>query len=191
MNAVAHGPEFVIAAGAVVAAAALLRLAWRLGRLGVGARGRAPLAAGLLWLGKAAAAAPAVALALAVRTRLAQIEPGAPVRRVVASLLFLAGAMLAGAALAKLDLATRVGLPREATPLKTDGVYRVSRNPMYLAILMIHAAALVYAPGPWTIGPALVSFAIHHRIVLAEERFLGERFGEAYAAYRRRVRRYL
>jgi protein-S-isoprenylcysteine O-methyltransferase Ste14 len=62
---------------------------------------------------------------------------------------------------------------------------------MYLAILLAHAAAMVYAPGPWTVVPAVVSGVIHHRIVLAEEWFLADRFADHYAAYRRRVRRYL
>jgi protein-S-isoprenylcysteine O-methyltransferase Ste14 len=190
VNAITHAPEYAIGAGAAVAVLALLRLAWRLGRLGIGARGRAPLAAGIAVLGKLAAVVPVVVLALAVRTDMAQARPDGVVRRGVAALLVLAGAALAAAALATLDTSTRVGLPREETVLETGGVYRLSRNPMYLAIMTVHLAALTYAPGPWTIVPALISFAIHHRIVLAEERFLGERFGAQYAAYRERVRRY-
>jgi protein-S-isoprenylcysteine O-methyltransferase Ste14 len=38
---------------------------------------------------------------------------------------------------------------------------------------------------------ALAAVVIHHRIVLAEERYLAAQFGEAYTQYAGRVRRYL
>lgn len=191
MNGVGHAPEFAIAAGLLIALQALLRLAWRLRRLGVAARGRAAIAAPLVLLGKLAAAVPLVALGFAVLLRLREIAPDQPLPRTLAALLFLAASAVGSAALGSLGADTRIGLPREATTLRTDGIYRFSRNPMYLAIVLAHAAAIIYAPGLWTVVPAAISGWIHHRIVRVEELFLAARFGEQYAIYRRGVRRYL
>jgi len=84
----------------------------------------------------------------------------------------------------------RMGLPDEDTSLVTGGVYHLSRNPLYLGLFLLLGASLIYAPTWLNLGAALVSVGLHHRIVLAEERYLAQRF-KAYASYRARVRRYL
>ena len=85
--------------------------------------------------------------------------------------------------------------PREiekASSLVTTGTYAISRNPMYLGLLLVLAA--------WTIalGQALnlvfpVLFAVLVTVfqIGPEERMLREKFGEAYIAYRKRVRRWI
>ena len=77
------------------------------------------------------------------------------------------------------------------TELVTSGIFAVSRNPIYVAlappcyqrvltfpnwILLLYMAA-----GTW----------LFHRQVLREEAYLKEHYGEEYANYSRRVRRYL
>lgn len=101
------------------------------------------------------------------------------------------GFMLLFSGLIKLGRSLRVGLPRETTSLQTGGLFRISRNPMYLGVY-----ATVLAPFMRTLNPILLLLgvfviAVHHRIVLAEEAHLRIAFGEAYADYCRRVRRYL
>ena len=93
--------------------------------------------------------------------------------------------------LLRLGKSLRVGSPKEATTLKTDGLYRFSRNPMYVGVYLTLAASTLYTLNPIALALAVFSIAIHHRIVLAEERFLEGAFGAAYQDYRRRVRRYL
>jgi protein-S-isoprenylcysteine O-methyltransferase Ste14 len=105
--------------------------------------------------------------------------------------LYAAGTALAGFAFASLGKSLAVGLPESATELKTGGVYRFSRNPIYLAAYFLCAGSCVMTPHPVNLLLFLSATVVHHRIILREERFLGERFGGAYAAYRRRVRRYL
>ncbi len=102
-----------------------------------------------------------------------------------------AGFMLLFSGLFKLGESLRVGLPRETTSLQTGGLFRVSRNPMYLGVY-----ATVLAPVLSTLNPILLLLgvfviAVHHQIVLAEETHLREAFGEEYSGYCRRVRRYL
>lgn len=108
-----------------------------------------------------------------------------------AVLIWGAGFMLLFSGLLKLGHSLRVGLPRESTTLQTGGLYRVSRNPMYLGVY-----ATVLAPVLSTLNPILLLLgvfviAVHHRIVLAEEAHLREAFSEDYSGYCRRVRRYL
>jgi protein-S-isoprenylcysteine O-methyltransferase Ste14 len=85
----------------------------------------------------------------------------------------------------------RLGSPRESTALKSNGLFRVSRNPMYVGVYTTLLAAVLYTLNPIVLIIAAFIVAVHHRIVLAEEDHLRTVFGEAYAAYCRRVRRYL
>ena len=63
----------------------------------------------------------------------------------------------------------RLGTPKESTSLRTDGLYSVSRNPMYLGVYATVIASVLYTLNPliWALGAFVV--AVHHRIVLAEE----------------------
>lgn len=82
--------------------------------------------------------------------------------------------------------------PERASVLVTDRIYRYTRNPMYLALtgaLVTNAAWLgsVRAVAPI---PALTAILTTFQI-LPEEDALQERFGDAYAQYRRRVPRWI
>jgi protein-S-isoprenylcysteine O-methyltransferase Ste14 len=105
-------------------------------------------------------------------------------------ILLLGGTLIITPALFQLGKNLRVGLPNEGTTLITSGVYRFSRNPIYVAIFCVMGASLVYALSWVNLVAAVVSVYLHHRIVLAEERFLARQFKE-YETYRNQVRRYL
>ncbi len=79
-----------------------------------------------------------------------------------------------------------------ASSLVTTGVYGVSRNPMYVALTALLVALALALSNAWLlIGPAFfVAFTTRFQI-LPEERVMRAKFGEAYASYRRRVRRWL
>ena len=85
----------------------------------------------------------------------------------------------------------RLGSPKEPTDLKVAGLYRVSRNPMYLGMYATLAASVLYTLNPLVLAVAGFVAVAHHLIVLGEERYLASAFGSRYAEYRRRVRRYL
>ncbi len=85
----------------------------------------------------------------------------------------------------------RVGSARESTRLTVGGLFRLSRNPMYLGMYATLVASAVYCANPILLLLALFIIAVHHAIVRAEERHLHEVFGQDYDAYRARVRRYL
>jgi len=85
----------------------------------------------------------------------------------------------------------RIGSPRERTGLKQTGLYRFSRNPMYVGVYTTLGAAVVSTFNPLVLLAALYVIAVHHRIVLAEEEQLRRTLGEEYRTYCRRVRRYV
>lgn len=85
----------------------------------------------------------------------------------------------------------RIGLPTEETTLRTGGIYRISRNPMYLGVHLITLAAMLLILTCWVIIPGLFSFYTYHRIILGEEKFLTERFGQNYELYKQKIRRYI
>jgi protein-S-isoprenylcysteine O-methyltransferase Ste14 len=84
------------------------------------------------------------------------------------------------------------GLPEDnLNCLQTDGIFRISRNPLYLGFFMIVAASMISVPNPINIVCGIVGIFIHHKIVLAEEEYLIKTKGDIYTAYMKQVRRYL
>lgn len=90
-----------------------------------------------------------------------------------------------------LGSSTRLGLPSESTQLKTHGIYRFSRNPMYVGFDLLTVAAAVETASTVTVSAAVYCLMTYHFIILGEERFLMDRFEDEYRAYRRKVRRYI
>jgi protein-S-isoprenylcysteine O-methyltransferase Ste14 len=85
----------------------------------------------------------------------------------------------------------RIGQPKESTRLRVDGLFRVSRNPMYLGVYSTLLASVLYTLNPVLLLFSVFIVAVHHRIVLAEETHLRNAFGLEYEEYCCRVRRYL
>ena len=114
-----------------------------------------------------------------------------PILEYVSGLLILGGLVLVLPAFLRLGDGSRFGLPRERIEIQTGGIYGISRNPMYLGFYLITLASLLSVPNPVNVCAGIVGIILHHRVVLAEERFLLDVYGSSYAAYMRRVRRYL
>jgi protein-S-isoprenylcysteine O-methyltransferase Ste14 len=76
--------------------------------------------------------------------------------------------------------------------LVTNGPFRFSRNPMYLGILVIGVGAALVA-GTWLMWlvPVLLFVLDNFVIIPYEERSMERTFGDAYRAYRSRVRRWI
>lgn len=79
-----------------------------------------------------------------------------------------------------------------ATALVTTGMYRFTRNPMYLSLALLLAAFALFMNhiGPALLVPVFV-LVIQIRFIRSEERMLEEAFGERYRAYKERVRRWI
>lgn len=90
----------------------------------------------------------------------------------------------------------RAGTPvkpfERSTTLVTHGVYRFTRNPMYLGLLivLIGAAVAFGTLTPWFPIP-IFFLIVHTQFIRGEEEFLEGIFGADYLAYKKRVRRWI
>ena len=86
----------------------------------------------------------------------------------------------------------RVGIDEiKPDKLVMGGMFAVSRNPIYVCFLLFFIGQFLVNPNPaLAIVLTLLALAIHRQI-LREEAFLSVHYGADYAAYRKRVRRYL
>ena len=82
--------------------------------------------------------------------------------------------------------------PETASSIVTTGVFRFTRNPMYVGLALVLLAWTVFLSSPWaSLGlPAFILYMNRFQIV-PEERVLSRMFGTEYSAYRARVRRWL
>lgn len=86
----------------------------------------------------------------------------------------------------------RVGIDEsKADILVTNGMFAVSRNPIYVCFLMFFIGLfLIHRNAVIAIATVLFTLAIHRQI-LREEKFLSAHYGTAYDEYVKKVRRYL
>jgi protein-S-isoprenylcysteine O-methyltransferase Ste14 len=83
--------------------------------------------------------------------------------------------------------------PRKPSPeLILGGPFRWSRNPIYLGMTLIQLGIGIALGNGWVVLLLAPTLALLQREVIAkEEAYLSRRFGDAYAAYRSSVRRWL
>jgi len=105
--------------------------------------------------------------------------------------LLISGLLIAVISLIQLGRSTRFGLPTKKTKFRTAGIYRFSRNPMYLGFDLITIASIVYFLTPLVIIAGIYSITVYHFIILGEEKYLETAFGEDFKEYKSKVRRYI
>ena len=82
--------------------------------------------------------------------------------------------------------------PDATSSLVESGIYRHTRNPMYLGLALVLAGgAIGLASATALVGPALFMAWITRFQIIPEERALTRKFGASFEAYRRRVRRWI
>lgn len=80
---------------------------------------------------------------------------------------------------------------RPSEAVVTDGPYGMTRNPIYIALLVIYTAIGVIANAPAVVALLPVLFAVMHAgVVLREEDYLECKFGDSYLEYKQAVRRW-
>lgn len=80
----------------------------------------------------------------------------------------------------------------EATTLVTGGLYRFTRNPMYLGMFLILIGAALSMGSISPLLPVwLFMLVIRYNFVAGEERFLEHAFGRDYLDFKNKVRRWL
>ncbi|HKJ84040.1 MAG TPA: isoprenylcysteine carboxylmethyltransferase family protein [Mariprofundaceae bacterium] len=112
-------------------------------------------------------------------------------------------AVVLAAIAAMIDLSALAGFIRSRTTIDpryphrtswivTTGIYRHTRNPMYLGLALMLSALSAYLGT--VAGPAIVVLFVWYTTIfqiIPEERVLETRFGEDYRRYKERVRRWL
>ena len=80
----------------------------------------------------------------------------------------------------------------DASTVVTSGFYRISRNPMYLGMVLLLLGGALKSGwlGAFLPIPLFVAI-IHFRFILPEEQFMADAFGEEFLQYKSRVRRWL
>lgn len=128
---------------------------------------------------------------LVVRTQ--GLDMPVSLRWTVVAVLILTGG---GAITAAVLRFRRAGTPappwQPTTAFVAQGIYRFTRNPMYLGMTLIYCSLAVAADAPvvfWMLIPLCVT--IHYGVVLREERYMADRFGTAYIDYANSVPRWL
>jgi protein-S-isoprenylcysteine O-methyltransferase Ste14 len=103
------------------------------------------------------------------------------------------GLVVGAAAIGTLRRAgTNVNPNAPTTALVTNGPFRFSRNPIYLAFTLLYGGITVVANALWAVLPLPIILAVMQRgVIEREERYLDRTFGTAYRQYQARVRRWL
>jgi len=117
--------------------------------------------------------------------------PALPARLSGAVLLVASGTLAARAKGAMRRAGTNIRPDRPATAIVTEGPFRHSRNPLYVATTGLYAGIALLVNAVWPLlllVPLLV--IVQWGVVHREERYLERKFGDTYRAYRTRVRRW-
>ena len=82
--------------------------------------------------------------------------------------------------------------PQNSTTLVTSGIYRFTRNPMYVGLTLVVVGWAAFLCSTWALlGPAVFVLYISRFQIAPEERVLSAKFRAAYTAYAARVRRWV
>jgi protein-S-isoprenylcysteine O-methyltransferase Ste14 len=136
---------------------------------------------------------------LAVATVLEAVLP-LPVLLAHSRARYFVGAVLAAGGFVMIAMGTRLfaaagtNIPptMPTTALVVDGIYGRTRNPLYLGTTLIYLGLSVAAGSLWAIGLLVpLLWVINVGVVKREERYLERKFGDAYRAYKARVRRWI
>lgn len=115
------------------------------------------------------------------------------VRIIVATILLLAGIVVNFAGAGSFLRAGTAIIPyKPASELVTSGIYRWTRNPMYLGMAILYAGlALLFESLLALILLPIVLLIIQTQVIAREEAYLERVFGDDYRAYKKQVRRWI
>jgi protein-S-isoprenylcysteine O-methyltransferase Ste14 len=81
---------------------------------------------------------------------------------------------------------------KPAQSLQTSGIYAITRNPMYLALICLYLGIAVFKGNVWTFVLApIVVIIVQSYVIKKEEQYLIRAFGDLYLDYMKKVRRWI
>ena len=119
--------------------------------------------------------------------------PGPHVRDPLGWMLVFGGAIVSAAGVGLFVRSGTAIIPyKPAAVLVTSGIYRWTRNPMYLGLAVIYAGtALLLNSLPALVLLPVVLAIIQYGVIAKEEAYLERAFGGKFDSYRNRVRRWI
>ncbi|MBT3629194.1 MAG: isoprenylcysteine carboxylmethyltransferase family protein [Rhodospirillaceae bacterium] len=123
-----------------------------------------------------------------------------PVELIPAPWQYIAGGVIIAASLLlvasafRLFRRARTPVPTYRTPtaLVTDGVYTLTRNPIYLSMMLLMIGLAVTLDNIWLLAlAAIFQQIIRWGVIAREERYLSAKFGQDYRAFKQRTRRWI
>jgi protein-S-isoprenylcysteine O-methyltransferase Ste14 len=112
------------------------------------------------------------------------------VQKLLAAIFLIPANLIIVPAYLSMGLITNIGLPTGKHELRTTGIYKFSRNPMYASFIFLNTATFLFLPSILLLFIMLYGMIVHHFIILGEERFLDTQFGDEYRKYKAQVPRY-
>ena len=112
------------------------------------------------------------------------------VQKLFAAVFLIPANMIIVPAYLSMGLITNIGLPTGKHELRTTGIYKFSRNPMYASFIFLNTATFLFLPSILLLIIMIYGMVVHHFIILGEERFLKNEFGDNYLKYKALVPRY-
>ena len=90
----------------------------------------------------------------------------------------------------------RAGTPirtrKPVTAIITTGPYRLSRNPIYLSFTLLQLGLGLWGNSAWVVGTLIPTLVLlSYGVIAREERYMAQKFGDAYLRYRGAVRRWI
>jgi protein-S-isoprenylcysteine O-methyltransferase Ste14 len=81
---------------------------------------------------------------------------------------------------------------KPTTAIIQSGPFRISRNPLYLSLTLLYLGIALFKNTAWPVLLLpLVLVVVYRGVILREERYLEQKFGDEYVSYKSRVRRWI
>lgn len=116
-----------------------------------------------------------------------------PIRNIIGAIFVVYSVFTSGLAIFQMRKAgTNVDVRKPSTTVVTEGIYRYTRNPMYVSMVLLLVALSVLLNNIWiTIITPFFVIVIQNGVIEREERYLEDKFGTNYTSYKKRVRRWI
>ncbi len=113
------------------------------------------------------------------------------VQKLLAAVFLIPANLIIVPAYLSMGLVTNIGLPTGKHELRTTGIYKFSRNPMYASFIFLNTATFLFLPSILLLVIMIYGMVVHHFIILGEEKFLESEFGDEYRKYKAKAPRYI
>lgn len=122
-------------------------------------------------------------------------EDGGLIRQIIAAIVALIGLacdFLGAVLFRKAKTTVNPMSPEKSSALVCTGIYKYSRNPMYLGMALLLLAWTIYLASVWALlGVMAYVLYITRFQIIPEERVMEKLFGQEYLVYKVKVRRWL